>query len=137
MPEGTRFRPVPSELTHPFWKAARSGQLVRQLCATCATSFFTPQICCPRCLSEKWSWAESSGLGRVYSFTICHRAPEPGFDPPYVLAIVDLDEGWGMLSNVVGCDPHEVFTGMRVQVGWHPLDTEIVLPVFQPAELAP
>jgi len=106
---------------------------VRPLCSQCGTSFFTPQVCCPRCLSEDWTWAESSGRGTVYSYTVCHRAPEPGFDPPYVLAIVDLEEGWSMLSNVVGCDPGDVRTGMAVAVAWERLDDEIVLPVFAPA----
>jgi uncharacterized OB-fold protein len=136
MAEASRFRPTPSELTQPFWHAAARRELVRPLCSNCGRSFFTPQICCPRCLSEEWTWAPSTGVGTVYSYTVCHRAPEPGFDPPYVLAIVDLDEGWHMLSNVVGCEPAGVSLGMRVRVAWHRLDDEIVLPVFEPSDVA-
>ena len=110
--------------------------LVRPHCPHCDRSFFPPEVCCPGCLAEDWSWAESSGLGSVYSYTVCHRAPEPGFDPPYVLAIVDLAEGWSMLSNVVGCEPGAVRVGLPVAVAWQPLDAQIVLPVFALAEPA-
>jgi uncharacterized OB-fold protein len=133
MPEtATRPLPSPSELTQPFWDAAARGVLVRPVCDRCGASFFTPQVCCPSCLSEQWSWVQSAGRGAVYSATVCHRAPEPGFDVPYVLAIVDLDEGWDMLSNVVGCAPAEVAIGMRVRVAWESLGDGIVLPVFEP-----
>lgn len=132
----TRFRPTPSALTRPFWEAAARGVLVRQRCVACTTSFYTPQICCPRCLSEEWTWAESTGRGTVYSYTVCHRAPEPGFEPPYVLAIVDLDDGWSMLSNIVRCAASAVRLAMRVRVAWERLDDEIVLPVFEPEPAA-
>lgn len=124
--------PVPSELTRPFWESAARGRLVRPLCPSCGSSFFPPQICCPRCLSEDWTWAESSGRGSIYSYTVCHRAPEPGFELPYVLAIVDLEEEWSMLSNIVGCSPETVRIGMTVTVTWQRLDGEVVLPVFEP-----
>jgi uncharacterized OB-fold protein len=130
---GARPRPRPSELTRPFWDAAARHVLVRQRCSDCGASFFTPQVACPRCLSENWAWVESSGRGSVYSFTICHRAPGPGFDVPYALAIVDLEEGWSMLSNIVCCGPHDVRTGLEVVVTWLDVDDELVLPVFRPA----
>lgn len=110
--------------------------LARPLCVHCDRSFFPPEVCCPGCLAEDWTWADSSGRGAVYSYTVCRRAPEPGFEAPYVLAIVDLEEGWSMLSNVVGCDVDAVQVGMPVAVTWLRLDDEIVLPVFEPAERA-
>ncbi len=132
---GARPRPTPSELTRPFWEHASNKVLVRQRCLKCGNSFFTPQMACPHCLSTEWEWAESTGVGRVYSYTVCHRAPQPGFAVPYVLVIVDLDDGWSMLSNVVGCDPAIVRIGMRVQVTWLDLGDSLQLPVFEPMQL--
>ncbi len=73
----------------------------------------------------------SSGRGRVYSFTVIHRPPVAGFDPPYTLAIVDLEEGWTMLSNVVNCDPTALQIGLPVLVTWLEADS-FSLPVFEP-----
>lgn len=136
--DALRPRPDPSPLTEPFWAAARERRLVRPYCGACDQSFFTPQLACPRCLSTEWEYRESSGRGTVYSATVVHRAPYPGFTSPYHVAIVDLDEGWSMLSNLVGpavteCpDPAEpVPIGTPVVVDWLPLDERIVLPVFR------
>lgn len=138
--DALRPRPDPSPLTEPFWAAARERRLVRPYCPDCDRSFFTPQIACPRCLSTAWEYRESSGRGTVYSATVVHRAPYPGFTSPYHVAIVDLDEGWQMLSNVVdpdasreagGVGAKPVPIGTRVTVDWLPLDERIVLPVFR------
>lgn len=137
--DALRPRPDPSPLTEPFWAAARERRLVRPYCPACDRSFFTPQIACPRCLSTAWEYRESSGRGTVYSATVVHRAPYPGFTSPYHVAIVDLDEGWQMLSNVVGdaadasaeAGTTAVPIGTRVVVDWLPLDERIVLPVFR------
>lgn len=122
--------PRPSWLTEPFWAAAREHRLVRPYCAACAASFFSPQAACPRCLSEDWTYEESSGRGSVYSFTICHRAPQAGFAVPYALAVVDLDEGWSMLSNVDADPLSDIAIGARVEVAWTPLAEGFVLPTF-------
>ena len=132
-PPSQRSLPAPSELTRPFWESAARRVLVRQVCSACGRNFFIPQIACPNCLSESWEWTESSGVGRVYSYTVCHRAPEPGFDVPYVLAIVDLDEGWNMLSNIVNCPPADVQIGMGVRATWLDVGGSSPLPVFAPS----
>lgn len=135
--DALRPRPDPSPLTAPFWAAARERRLVRPYCPACDHSFFTPQIACPRCLSTDWEYRESSGRGVVYSATVVHRAPYPGFTSPYHVAIVDLEEGWQMLSNIVGTDARPgaeadpVPIGTAVTVDWLPLDERIVLPVFR------
>jgi uncharacterized OB-fold protein len=121
-----------SALTEPFWDAAARAELVRQVCDRCGQSFFTPRLACPRCLSEAWTWTQSSGRGELYSFTVCHRAPQPGFDIPYVLAIIDLEEGWSMLSNVVDCDAADLQLGAQVEVRWLRLEGGLTLPVFRP-----
>ena len=104
--------------TRPFWDAAAQHRLVRPVCRDCGTNFFTPQIACPRCHSERWAWEDSSGRGAIYSKSTVHKAPAPDFPVPYVLAIVALDEGWGMLSNIVNCPPSRVQIGMRVRVAF-------------------
>jgi uncharacterized protein len=132
-----RPRPVPSELTRPFWEAAAQRKLVRQRCDDCGRSFFTPQLVCPHCLCDRWSWVESSGFGTVYSYTVCHRSPEAGFDVPYVLAIVDLEEDWSMLSNIVNYPPDQLQIGMSIGVTWVALGDGMLLPVFEPRDNAP
>lgn len=133
----TRPLPAPSELTAGFWDSARHGRLVRPVCSACGRSHFTPQVACPHCWSTDWRYEPSAGTGTVYSHTVVHRPPGPGFDPPYVLAIVDLDadrsgDGWSMLTNIVGCDVHEVHIGQRVAVCFDELTPEITLPAFAP-----
>ncbi|MBN9098655.1 MAG: OB-fold domain-containing protein [Pseudonocardia sp.] len=91
-----------TELTAGFWSAAERRELVRPVCGDCGRNFFTPQIACSECLSENWSYEPSSGRGRVYSATVVHKASTPGVEVPFHLGIVDLDEGWSMLTTLVG-----------------------------------
>jgi len=76
-------------------------------------------------------WVPSAGLGIIYSFTVVYRAPLDGFEVPYVLAVVDLEDGFNMMTNIVGIDPEDVSIGMSVAVQWRDLG-EISLPVFSP-----
>lgn len=101
-------------LTAEFWAAADQGVLVRPVCSDCGRNFFTPQVACPRCLSENWSYRPSNGRGSVYSVTVVHKAPSPEFEVPYLLAVVDLDEGWSMLANLLD----DVAIGGPVEVAW-------------------
>jgi uncharacterized protein len=121
-------------LTHPFWAAAADRRLVRPVCTDCGRSFFTPQLACPRCLSQDWSYQPSSGRGRVYSATVVHKPPSPDVEVPLRLGIVDLDEGWSMLANFVG-GPGERLPaiGSPVEVSWVERAGR-VLPVFTEVE---
>lgn len=138
MPDAAAARPLPqpSALTAPFWAAAARERLVRQVCDRCGTNVFTPQVACPACWSEALTWTPSAGRGAVYSYTVVHRAPVPGFDPPYVLGVVDLQEGWSMLTNIVDVDRREVTVGMPVEVAWLRASEAITLPVFRPSPVA-
>lgn len=108
-----------SELTAPFWAAVERRSLVRPVCSRCGRSFFTPQIACTHCLSEDWSYQPSSGRGTVYSATVVHRPPHPGFPVPFRLGVVDLDEGWSMLANLVGGSEERVpVAGTPVEITW-------------------
>ena len=126
--------PVPTEISEPYWASCRDGRLTYQRCGICGTAVFPPQAFCPRQLHLALDWQESAGLGSVYSFTIVERPQTPAFRTPYVVAIVSLDEGYEMMTNIVDCDPADVRTGMRVQVKFEPVTEEISLPCFRPAE---
>ncbi len=93
---------------------------------------FIPQPICTGCQGDHLEWVESSGRGRVYSFTTVHRPPRPEFDVPYVVAIVELDEGWHMLTNLIGCEPNSVQVDMPVEVSFERMSEEITLPMFRP-----
>ena len=115
-------------LTAGFWAAASRRELVRPVCQDCGRNFFTPQIACPACLSENWTYETSAGRGRVYSATLVHRSPGPGFAVPFGLGIVDLDEGWSMLAALVGDELPAI--DAPVQVTW--VDrADRVLPAFR------
>jgi uncharacterized OB-fold protein len=90
---------------------------------------------CNTCLSSHLLWQPAAGTGTVYSFTVNHRAPHPGFADrlPFVTAIVELAEGVRMMSNIVQCDPEHVTIGMPVTVVFEPVTAEITLPMFRPA----
>jgi hypothetical protein len=106
-------------LTAEFWAAAARRELVRPVCADCGRSFFTPQVACPGCLSENWAYRVSSGRGAVYSATVVHRAPSPGFEVPFRLGVVDLEDGWSMLANLVdGPGERLPAIGAPVEVTW-------------------
>ena len=131
---GTTGRPEPvaTELSEPFWTACRERRLIVQRCTECGTRFFTPEVACTRCASFAWEWVGSDGVGTVYSFTAVHRAASPGFETPYVVAAVDLDEGWTIMTHIVGCPVDEVAIGMRVRVEFVEVSPTLTLPCFTP-----
>jgi uncharacterized OB-fold protein len=117
-------------LSQPFWDATREHRLVVPECGGCGTRFFVPEPVCPACGSTGWSWAPSPGTGTVYSYSVVHQPPSPGFDTPFVLAAVDLDDGWTILTHVVSCPPEDVMIGSRVRVSFTALNEDITLPTF-------
>lgn len=127
------FVPEPSFLTRPFWEDANHGILCRQKCAACGYDMFPPQFACRNCLGTDLPWVASTGRGRVYSFTILDLGTDGRPLPQSkVLADVDLEEGWHMMTNIVGCSPAIVTFGMEVRVVFQRLSAEINLPVFAP-----
>lgn len=125
--------PVPhgsSPVSAPFWDGCRAGELRYQRCADCDSANFPPTEHCRQCLSTELRWLLSGGAGEVYSWTVVHRPVTAEFEPPYAPAIVDLDEGYQMLTNIVGVAPHELEVGMRVRVRFHAVDTDVTLPYF-------
>ena len=137
MPEGQRPRPQPTPETQPFWDGARSGELRLQRCDACAHVYFPPRPFCPRCASRAVSWFKATGKARLYSYVIHHR-PAPGFTPPYAIAVVELEEGPRMMTNIVGCPqtPEALVLDMPLEVVFTPVSKEISLPLFQPVGAA-
>jgi len=128
--------PNPSFVSQPFWDAAKEHRLVYQRCRLCGTNVFYPRDICPGpdCFGVgTLDWVESSGKGTVYSFTVSYQPAHPAFkeDVPYMLAIVELDEGWRMNTNIINADPKDMAIGMKVEVVWDDVTPEITLPKFQ------
>jgi hypothetical protein len=130
----TAILPNITALTRPWWDACREGRLLLPLCNACGKHFFRPEVACTHCFSLDWQWVEASGRGTLYSYSVIHRAPLPGFKTPLVFAIVELAEGPAMFSNVIECAPEEVRIGMPLQVVFEPLNAEVSLPKFRPLE---
>jgi uncharacterized OB-fold protein len=123
-----------ANITQVFWSSAKEHVLVRQVCADCQRSFFSPRAACPHCLSESWAWKPSNGLGTVYSYSRVERPPVPSFKAPYVLAVVDLEEGWTMLTHLVGDAARQPKIGERVRVAFEESGLPgVTLPVFESA----
>ena len=132
--EYTKPLPTIEPETEEFWKAAKRHELFLQRCNACEEVIHFPRVMCYRCLSEDLGWIKSTGLGSVYSFTIIHQVAHLGFESevPYVYAIIDLDDGARMISNVVNIEPSTVEVGMRVQVTFDDVTPEISIPKFEP-----
>ena len=98
--------PQPTPETLPYWEAARRGELCLPRCTACDAFFFYPRPFCPTCHGTDIEWRQVSGRGRLHTYLINHR-PAPGFqqEAPYVIAIVELEEGPRMMSNLVGVEP--------------------------------
>jgi uncharacterized OB-fold protein len=129
--------PSPNPDSSPYWEAAREGRLLIRECQACGTRHFMPRYLCPTCWSDKLDWIECKGRGSVYSFSVVHRAPTPAFakETPYVVALVDLDEGPRMLANIVGERARAIDIGQRVQVTFERRGDDAALPQFMPLEV--
>ncbi|HEY6623163.1 MAG TPA: OB-fold domain-containing protein [Acidimicrobiales bacterium] len=126
--------PHPSQWSRPFWNGCAVGELRYQRCASCGQALFNPGPICRRCRSRDLHWQVSQGKGTVYSWTISWQPPSPGFVVPYAPVIVDLEEGYQMLSNVVDCDTAEVVVGLDVEVSFCPVAEGVSLPYFRPRQ---
>jgi uncharacterized OB-fold protein len=134
-PSDGRPLPTPDPATEPYWAAAREHRLSMPRCEACGEFHFYPRPVCPHCGTARFAWADVSGNGTVYSFTVVQRAPSPAFADmvPYVVAIVALDEGPHLMSNIVGCPTEQVRIGMRVRATFLDIGTDFSLPIFEVA----
>jgi len=124
--------PFPSPLTEPFWAACRRRELVVQRCEACGVLTFYPRSTCPACGSTVLAWQRVSGRGSLYTFTIARRPTHQRLAGriPYVIAVVELDEGPHLTSTVVDVDVDALRIGARLIVNFEEYD-DITIPVFR------
>jgi len=130
---GRRALPVPTPETEHFWQGTAAGELRLQRCGACQQVYFPPRPFCPACASRDVDVFEASGRATLYSYVINHR-PGPGFDAPHSIAVVQLEEGPRMMTNVVGCPqtPEALELDMPLEVTFERVSDEIALPLFRP-----
>jgi len=115
-----------------FWDAAAEQRLVAQRCVGCARLRHPPRPMCPHCHSLEFEVVELSGLGTLYSYAVLHHPQHPAFEYPVLAALVDLDEGIRLVSNLVDVDG-DIEIGMRLRVTFVPTAADRAVPVFRPA----
>ncbi|MEV4800678.1 Zn-ribbon domain-containing OB-fold protein [Nonomuraea sp. NPDC049421] len=127
--------PKPTPETQPFWDGTAVGELRIQRCTTCERHYFYPRPTCPRCGGDQVEWVRASGRATLYSYVINHR-PAPGFEEeaPYAIAVVELEEGVRMMTNIVGVPnvPENLPLDMELQVVFERRG-EVTVPLFEPA----
>ncbi|MFH1134685.1 MAG: enoyl-CoA hydratase-related protein [Pseudomonadota bacterium] len=134
----TKPIPVTQPWSEEFWRATKERRLLIQQCRSCHSLIFYPRKYCPECWSRDLGWQEASGKAKVHTFAVMRDMVEPQFMPdlPYVLAMVDLEEGVRMMTRIVACDPDAVEIGLDVEVVFEDVSDRCALPMFRPANPA-
>jgi uncharacterized OB-fold protein len=121
----------------PYWDGLKEHKLMMPKCEACGVVFFYPRVMCPDCHSRRLTWIESSGKGKLYSFEIVQQRLNPNYKlpTPYVLAMIELEEGARLMSNLINveADPRALKCDMPVEVVYEKLTDDITIPLFQPA----
>ncbi|WP_431857633.1 Zn-ribbon domain-containing OB-fold protein [Azospirillum sp.] len=122
--------------SRPYWEGCAAGELRYQRCAACGHVQFPLRPFCTRCRASGPAVERSAGRGTVHSHTVVFRAPTPAFkgDVPYIIALVDFDEGFRLMANLRDCPPESVAIGQRVGVVFEPLADGGALPQVRPQE---
>ena len=130
-----RVIPKPTPETQHYWDGAREGELRLQTCKACDNTYFPPRPFCPECGSREVTVTKASGKAKLLSYVINHL-PSPGFEPPFAIAIVELEEGPRLMSNILDCEqtPEALQLDMPLEVTFEKLSDEITLPQFRPAK---
>ena len=136
MAEPARARPKITPETQHYWDGAKQGELRLQRCDSCAHAYFPPRPFCPKCGSREVSVFKASGNGTLYSYVINHRPLAAGFTEPYAIAVVELEEGPRMMSNILECPqtPEALELDMKLEVTFQKIDDSLTLPQFRPAK---
>ena len=127
--------PLPDETSAPFFDAAPDNRLMIQRCTNCGTFAWPYRDICQECLVDDLEWVEASGRGTVHSFGVMHRVYHPAFagDVPYNLAVVELEEGPRVNTNLVGIENEAIEVGMDVEIAFTEVEEGALLPLFRPA----
>jgi uncharacterized protein len=128
-----KFEPLPTPETAEFWQGCAEGELRLQRCGQCCEFYFPPRPLCPRCWSQDVEWNAVSGRATLHSYVISHR-PAAGFDAPYAIALVQLEEGPRLLSNIVEVEnvPEKLILDMQLEVTFERRG-DVSIPQFRPA----
>ena len=133
----TYAKPIPmiTPENERYWQGCKQHELWMRACHDCGPYFY-PRDLCPQCGRRDVEWRQVSGRGTLYTYAIVHRAPMPGFrgDVPFITAIIELEEGPRMMTNLIGIepDPERIKVGMPVDVSFEDITDEISLPKFRP-----
>jgi uncharacterized OB-fold protein len=129
--------PTPQPESDHYWERAKAHELWLMRCDDCGSAYFYPRAICPHCFSRNTRWFPSAGQGTLYAFSIVHRAPRPAFQDrvPYITALVELEDGVRVPTNLVEVepDPARIKIGMPVEVVFDDVTPDITLPKFRPA----
>ncbi len=126
--------PTITPVNRPFWEGCGRSQLLVQRCTQCGHLRYPASVACPQCLSPASEWQALSGKGSVFSFVVFHRAYHPAWEKkvPYNVALIELEEGPILLSNVIGIANDRLAIGQRVAVAFEPFGEGMAIPVFKP-----
>lgn len=133
MPQRPRPAPEATPETQHFWDGTKRGELLLQKCDHCNGVYFPPRPFCPSCASKRVNVMQASGKARLYSYVINHRQ-HPSFDGPYAIAVVELEEGPRMMTNIVDCPqtPEALVLDMPLEVTFEKVNDDISVPLFKP-----
>ena len=121
--------------SRPYWEGLTQGELRIQRCSACSKAVFYPRSICPYCFADQLSWIVASGKGTIYAYTVAHQAFGPfAADIPFVIAIVELEEGVRMMTRVINAPRERVAVGAAVEVTFESVGEELTLPYFRLAE---
>ncbi|MCM3740037.1 Zn-ribbon domain-containing OB-fold protein [Oceanobacillus luteolus] len=123
-------KPVYDEESKPFWEGLNNDELLIQQCRSCHKNIFYPRSFCPNCFSEEIQWKKASGKGKIYSYTVVHHAFGPfKEETPFIVGIVELDEGVRMLTRIIG-ERNQVQIDKEVTVVFQRISEDFTLPYF-------
>jgi uncharacterized OB-fold protein len=126
------LRPLISQDTAFFWEGTAAGELRIQHCPSCGRLRHPPGPLCPSCGAEKQDWIVAGGQGTVFSYVVHHHPKVPGKLAPFVVALVELEEGVRMLGELIDVDAGAVEIGMPVEIALTRIDDELTLPFWRP-----
>jgi uncharacterized OB-fold protein len=125
-----RPRPIVTRDTAWWVDGWSRKELLIQCCDQCGRLRHPPQPHCASCRSAEWSGIQASGRGHLYSYVVSHHPPVDGFEPPFVVAVIELEEGTRLVSNVIGVPPEDLHIGMPLELKFVPVDPDMTLPLF-------
>ncbi len=129
-----RIKPPMGHDTAWWWQTLDEGRIEIQKCASCGELRHPPRPMCAKCRSMEWTGQAISGRGTLHTYTVIHYPQFPGYEFPILAALVDLEEGCRIVSNVVDCDPKDLEIGMALEAFIHEDEDGFKLPLFRPAK---